>query len=273
MLFEVGRVYDRQRDLHARYGGQRQGGISTPTGHPLIFIFTGESGAHYGYEDGWGDGGVFSYTGEGQRGDMQFVRGNKAIRGHIEDGKDLHLFEAQGKGKGYRYIGQFACTSWEERMAPDADQTLRTAIAFHLVAADDDEALAPQSMSKENIPPTDTDLGYLREAAMQASSVSSPANRSEARASYYQRSKAVRDYVLARAAGSCECCKEPAPFLRLDGTPYLEPHHTRRLSDGGPDHPRWVGGICPNCHREIHHGANGDALNQELIGYLEALEA
>src|ERR1700746_1774493 len=23
----------------------------------------------------------------------------------------------------------------------------------------------------------------------------------------------------------------------------------RRLSDGGPDHPRWVVAVCPNCHR------------------------
>jgi hypothetical protein len=29
-MFEVGEVYDRRSDLHGRYGGQWQGGISTP---------------------------------------------------------------------------------------------------------------------------------------------------------------------------------------------------------------------------------------------------
>lgn len=273
MQFEVGRIYDRQRDLHANYGGQQQGGICTPTQHPLIFLFTGESGTQYGYTDGWDDAdGVFSYTGEGQLGDMEFVRGNKAIRDHIADGKDLHLFRAMGKGKGYRYVGQFACSSWEERMTPDADQTLRKAIIFHLVAADDDQALQPKIDNEANGSATEKKLDRLREDALSASSSSATSTRSEARATYYRRSKAVRDYVLARADGKCECCREPAPFNRADGTPYLEPHHTRRLSDGGPDHPRWVGGVCPNCHREIHHGSNGEMLNRRLETYLEELE-
>ena len=57
-----------------------------------------------------------------------------------------------------------------------------------------------------------------------------------------------------------------------DGTLYLEPHHTRRLSDGGPDHPRWVGALCPNCHREIHHGADGVRKNKRLQQSLGKLE-
>ena len=39
---------------------------------------------------------------------MEFVRGNRAIRDHALDGKDLHLFQALGKGEGYRYVGRFA---------------------------------------------------------------------------------------------------------------------------------------------------------------------
>jgi hypothetical protein len=29
--FEVGRTYNRRADIHARFGGQQQGGIVTPT--------------------------------------------------------------------------------------------------------------------------------------------------------------------------------------------------------------------------------------------------
>jgi hypothetical protein len=61
----------------------------------------------------------------------------------------------------------------------------------------------------------------------------------------------VKAYVLRRANGCCEACGEEAPFVRKDGTPYLEPHHTRRVADGGPDHPAWVAAICPTCHRQI----------------------
>jgi 5-methylcytosine-specific restriction protein A len=50
-MFEQGRIY-RRRDLHERFGGQRQGGISTPKEHPLVFLVTGESGVQYAYHDG-----------------------------------------------------------------------------------------------------------------------------------------------------------------------------------------------------------------------------
>jgi hypothetical protein len=92
--FEVGRTY-RRRDIHAGHGGQQQGGISTPQGRPYLLLFTG-TGEHYGYHDGWDKNGVFLYSGEGQIGDMKFTGGNKAIRDHSKNGKDLHLFEQLG---------------------------------------------------------------------------------------------------------------------------------------------------------------------------------
>ena len=38
-MFEVGRIYNRRDDLHSPYGGQQQGGISTPTDQPFIMLF------------------------------------------------------------------------------------------------------------------------------------------------------------------------------------------------------------------------------------------
>ena len=43
-MFEVGRVYNRRLEIHEPYGGQQQGGISTPRNCPIMFLFTGESG-------------------------------------------------------------------------------------------------------------------------------------------------------------------------------------------------------------------------------------
>lgn len=96
-MFEVGQVYDRRREIHGPYRGQWQSGISTPADRPFIFLFTGETGEQYGYRDGWEENGVFLYTGEGQVEDQQFTHGNRAIRDHAKDGKDLHLFESLGK--------------------------------------------------------------------------------------------------------------------------------------------------------------------------------
>ena len=263
--FEVGQIYERQKHLHAPFGGQRQGGISTPNGAPVIFLFTGESGEQYGYHDGWVREGVFRYTGEGQVGDMQFVRGNEAIRTHAEKGKDLLLFEALGKAKGYRYLGNFGCSSWEIRKGKDRLGSTRNVIVFHLVPQG--EVHVSTEVGASSLP-----LDELRQRALAASREVTEKSLGSSRASYYERSEAVKVYVLARASGVCEACKMPAPFARIDGSPYLEPHHTRRLSDGGPDDPRWVAAVCPNCHREVHYGADGAELNQQVQSYLSQIE-
>src|SRR2546421_12276750 len=85
LFCEVARMFVQNReyrriDLHKQFGGQGQGGISTPRMYPLILLFTGDVGEQYGYADGWTKEGLFLYVGEGQQGDMQFVRGNAAIR-------------------------------------------------------------------------------------------------------------------------------------------------------------------------------------------------
>jgi 5-methylcytosine-specific restriction protein A len=263
--FELGKVYSRARDLHEPYGGGRQSGISTPKDQPFIFLFTGESGEQHGYEDGWDADGVFLYSGEGQLGDMQFVRGNRAIRDHATDGKDLLLFQSLGKGLGVRYLGSFACAGWLNGSGVDRDGQLRQVIVFQLVPQEN-------ATEPELVGPSSRSLDALRVAAYQAATPSSAATSGGAKRSYYERSQAVRQYVLARAAGICESCGKPAPFSRPDGTLYLEPDHIRRVSDGGPDHPRWVAGICRNCHREIHFGSAGPERNEALAVYLEQIE-
>ena len=79
-MFEIGKEYKRKEELHLVHGGQRQGGISTPAGEPFIFIFTGDSGIAFGYEDKFLPDGTYLYTGEGQVGDMTMDSGNLAIK-------------------------------------------------------------------------------------------------------------------------------------------------------------------------------------------------
>jgi hypothetical protein len=91
-------IYHRRKDIHAIYGGNWQGGICPSANHPYIFIFSGKSGHQHGYEDGWDNPNVFTYTGEGQSGDMKFIRGNLALRDHLINGKRVFLFEFHSKG-------------------------------------------------------------------------------------------------------------------------------------------------------------------------------
>lgn len=133
-MFTRGNVY-RRRHLHQLYGGQEQGGISTPSEHNMIFLFTSSRGQEHGYEDGWTKEGIFLYTGEGQRGDMQFVRGNKAIRDHMQNGKELHLFKQAGHAH-VEYIGPMVYTNHHFKPGRDSEGHIRQMIVFELRRAD-----------------------------------------------------------------------------------------------------------------------------------------
>jgi len=239
----------------------------------MVFLFTGESGGQYGYRDDW-ENGVFRYTGEGQAGDMQFKAGNKAIRDHTIRGKALHVFEQEKKGY-VRYKGEFAVSSYEYREGKDKDQRRRRVIVFHLIPVPPERGaneLRQEEMGPVKIDLTAAELAALRQRAYEAALEVAQSNTKDGKRKYYERSEAVRDYVLAWSKGVCESCSKPAPFVRKDGTPYLEPHHTHLISESGPDHPRWVGAICPNCHRQIHHGSEGETLNERLQCYLTSIE-
>jgi HNH endonuclease len=74
----------------------------------------------------------------------------------------------------------------------------------------------------------------------------------------FERNPYVVAETLLRANGICERCIQPAPFVgRSKGTPYLEVHHRKQLSAGGEDTVANTEALCPNCHREQHHGVAG----------------
>jgi 5-methylcytosine-specific restriction enzyme A len=266
-----GEVY-RRRQLHARLGGQGQGGISTPSRTPLVLIFTGDQGSQYGYEDGFHDDDLYHYTGEGQVGDMQMIRGNAAIKYHQRNGKELHLFMYVASGM-VQYMGEGFYVDDYTRPAPDRNGVTRSAIVFKLaIDAPADGVPDPTPVYETSKPSKwNQPLSKLRDAAYVASTKTVPSKETKARVHY--RSDAVKTYVLRRSEGFCEGCGVPAPFETEHGTPYLEPHHIRRRADAGPDHPQWVIALCPTCHARVHYGADGAAYNRTLGEIAHEIEA
>jgi 5-methylcytosine-specific restriction protein A len=80
----------------------------------------------------------------------------------------------------------------------------------------------------------------------------------------FSRDAAVVAWVLSNAQGTCECCRAEAPFRRDDDLPFLEVHHLIRLADGGADTIANAVAVCPNCHRELHHGKRRKELVDRL---------
>jgi 5-methylcytosine-specific restriction protein A len=163
---------------------------------------------------------------------MQLQRGNRAIAEHSAEGKGLLLFT--NTTAGLRFEGEMVYESHHIERAPDRRGVERNAIVFELRPLE-----AIEEVVETEGPPPAARLEDLRQRALTSATGPSQPSMQGAR-TVYQRSRDVRNYVLARAEGNCEGCGSSAPFLRRDGTPYLEPHHLRRLSDGGPDHPAHV---------------------------------
>ncbi|GAW94380.1 NUDIX domain-containing protein [Calderihabitans maritimus] len=268
--FQVGSLYKR-KDIHDLFGGQRQGGISTPSRYPVIFLFSSKRGKEFGYQDGWKDDGLYYYTGEGQVGDMTFTRGNLAIKNHLKDGKDLFLFETEGDLR--RFIGRMSLVGYEEVTIPDIKGNLRKGILFKLIPQDASIEPEPLPYPEKYEKPEKRSFHDLRQAAFNAIKADgNVADSREAKARYYFRSNIIASYVRNRAYGFCEACGKFAPFNTTNGQPYLEPHHIRRRSDGGPDRPEFMIALCPNCHRKAHHGADQKKFNQALLQKAQWIE-
>ncbi|WP_245242851.1 HNH endonuclease signature motif containing protein [Natronococcus sp. JC468] len=260
---EIGGTYDRV-ELHEEYGGARYRGIAPSADYPYVFFFTGDSGAEHGYKDEF-RGDTFIYTGEGRTGDMEMTGGNKAICDHKEDGRELHLFENNDKAWSVTYLGQFECVDWFEEQLSDTDGNRRKAIRFKLEPVANDVEFTATDLDA-----VETDELYERaKGAVTTDGGATQQTTTETTHTKYTRSEAVREYALRVADGVCRGCGNEAPFVGKDGEPYLEVHHLYRRSDGGPDHPDNVVALCPNCHRRVHHGKDGDDFNQELISKTE----
>ncbi|MGM0769958.1 MAG: HNH endonuclease [Pseudomonadota bacterium] len=234
-----------------------------------MFAITGQDGIQHGYEDGWKDG-VFHYFGEGQSGDMAFTKGNKAIRDHVQNNKELLLFEKVKRDGSLRYRGAFFCAGYEIKQAPDPanENHMREAIVFQLMPLHEDQSEEPDTalVAKES------DLSVLRKEAYESSGGAVEVAAGNAKQKAFKRSAAVRDYAVYRSDGLCELCRNPAPFQTNKGKPYLEVHHIFRLTDGGPDHPRSVAALCPNCHRAAHHAGDKSTIKEDLAMRIAEIE-
>lgn len=143
-----------RREIHAAYGGQQQGGIITPKSIRDILVITSpESGARHGYDtfEGLQEDGSFLYTGEGQYGPQQFVRGNASLRDAAQNDRPIRLFTKHGTF--VTYVGEFTTgePAFNIETIPDSEGNPREGIIFKLVPVDADvDALDPGPQNRED---------------------------------------------------------------------------------------------------------------------------
>lgn len=94
--------------------------------------------------------------------------------------------------------------------------------------------------------------------------VGGPAVKLAKTGSEYFRRPEVRRFALGRAKGRCEYCGAEG-FPMHNGRTYLETHHVIPLHDGGLDSVSNVAALCPNHHREAHHGSQKSEIRHVLL--------
>jgi 5-methylcytosine-specific restriction protein A len=178
------------------------------------------------------------------------------------------VFQYVEPGK-VRYVDQMVYASHEHvPNVIDRKRSRRTVLVFHLVPIQ--TSSEAQQENPVDSAGRDVRRSWYWEAPLhevRAAALEQPQKGmkpQQALRNVYHRSEAVRVAVLRRAKGHCEGCGRPAPFKARDGRPYLEPHHTHRLSDRGPDQPRWVIAVCPTCHRRAHYAEDAETYNEKL---------
>lgn len=97
--------------------------------------------------------------------------------------------------------------------------------------------------------------------------VPEPLEKRDSSGTAYPRSQEVREAVLRRAGGLCECCGQPG-FKMENGAVFLETHHVVPLSEKGPDVEWNVVALCPNDHRRAHYGVDRVELRESLLAKL-----
>lgn len=149
MVFTAGQKYKRSL-LHDQYGGNRQSGICPSAKFPVIFIFTGVGGKQHGYKDEWENKNVFSYTGEGQVGDMQLTKGNLALRDHLILEKKVYLFNYTAKGI-VEFVSEMIFIDFDYFDTHDRNEDLRIGIKFFFKRSEANIYAIPEELSKMNL--------------------------------------------------------------------------------------------------------------------------
>ncbi len=271
-VFEVGREYARSQLLAAVGSKQRQSGIIWGPGNPSCVIIT--SGGRHSKSAGYGDtkkaNGTWNYFGQGENGDQN--PDSPANRMLIEGQRSVLLFttrhptsrEVQTQGgysSFYKYEGAFLVGSWEFYIPDTGRRSGDKLLLFHLVAVR--EALTPAvDDDTDYLAGEDLALKPLREKLLKREQ--GPKRGYITTREFRKGSAHIRVYARLRAGGTCENCEKAAPFVDKHGQPFLEMRHINRLADDGPDIPRNVAAICPNCHREAHFGCDPSMFRVSL---------
>lgn len=205
------------------------------------------------YDDRW-EGNIFYYTGMGQAGDQSLeFQQNKTLAESAVNGVHIHLFECFQRNH-YLYIDQM-CLIREPFVEDqlDRDGNNRKVYVFPLQAKNIFFDV-PKDVVNELRNNREQQIQQISDNRLRKIVLNTTPKKSyrECMTKVYSRNMFLSEWVKRSANGFCCLCLQKAPFLTLNGDPYLETHHIVWLSKGGDDSLENMVALCPNCHRKMH---------------------
>ncbi|MFJ3826610.1 HNH endonuclease [Streptomyces sp. NPDC090046] len=291
----LGETFKDRDAIWRSYGGQKMAGIGC-LNDGILSVFSDDKGP---YADGRiPDTNWIAYVGDGLSGDQQIVDGNALMASHQADGKPLRYWHKP-------YGGQFSFETWAvivqrrrrwgigengqwrreflwvlapvpspERESWPAD-VLDALEVDRSVLHDDTNDYSPGDLDPQVRDTAESDEdAYRRLAARAEANAKRRGERTKpTQADRYVRDPSARAAVIRRSNGSCEnpdCDGHPKERTTA-GLPILQVDHVHDLSKGGPDVPRNMIALCPNCHALKTYGENKERLRRALKGVAERL--
>ena len=277
-MFKYNVEYDR--DSLLKFCGSKQGqvGIIWGSGAPDVVICTagGRHSKRAGYNDGPQGDGSWVYFGQGASGNQSPEKfANRLL---VDGARTVLLFETREPAareireqgnyrKKYLFVGVFLVESWDVFVPKHGERTGDELLRFCLLPV---ELASLETANAAS--PNESGSSWAKFREKLSKEGNKPKRGKPSPSEYYTRSEAIKKYARWRAQGLCEMCGSFAPFCTKNDVPFLEVHHIHRLADDGPDLPENVAALCPNCHRELHLGAQSISLKEALLDTVSAKE-
>tara|TARA_B100000780_G_scaffold102899_1_gene72004 strand:+ start:204 stop:1028 length:825 start_codon:yes stop_codon:yes gene_type:complete len=206
------------------------------------------------YSDRW-FGKELHYTGMGSSGDQTLGTQNKTLYESNLNRVEVHLFEVfELREYTYQGIVVYNGKGYQENQT-DIDGDKRKVWMFPLELKDGKPVRVNEIVIKKLQETKQKSLRKLNKQQIKRLAESKKATTQSYRiieTKSIERDEYIKLYALQRAKGNCQLCEKPAPFLKKNGSPYLEVHHIKYLANKGSDTIDNVTALCPNCHRKMH---------------------
>lgn len=202
------------------------------------------------------EGNIFYYTGMGSEGpqSLDYLQNKTLAESLGKKDFQIHLFESFQK-KHYLYIGEmFLADEPFVEYQLDRKGDNRRVYVFPLqvknIFYDGTKDVVNQLQNNREQQIQQISDNLLRKKVL---NIIPKNSYHECMTKVYSRNIFLSEWVKRSANGVCCLCSQQAPFLSLNGDPYLETHHIVWLSKGGDDSLENMVALCPNCHRKMHH--------------------